>query len=334
MPRTPAWYRLLALMANGRFHSGSDLGRRLGVGRSAVWKQVRALEAMGLEVYSVRGRGHRLAEPVELLEHERVLAALDARARRLLAGLEILPEVDSTNRHLLACARRGYPSGYACLAERQTAGRGRRGRAWVTPDFRAVPLSVLWRFDSSPESLQGLSLAAGVGAARALAACGVGGVSLKWPNDVYRDGAKLGGILIEMEGDAAGPWRVVVGVGLNHRVPPADAARIDQRWTDLAARGAGDDAARTPPDRNQVAGRLLRHLLEVLDAFAARGLAPLLDEWRRLDLTRGRPVEVRTGEQVLRGEARGVDETGALLLASASTVRRVVAGEVTLRVEA
>jgi BirA family biotin operon repressor/biotin-[acetyl-CoA-carboxylase] ligase len=316
--------QLLGLLADGCFHSGAALGCTLGVGRTTVWQLVRALEARGLDVYAVPGKGYRLAQPVELLAEERLLAELGPAARALLGSLAILPEVDSTNRFLLEGARLGLASGSACLAEHQSAGRGRRGRRWVSPLGANVYLSVLWRFDTAPEGAQMLGLAVGVATARALLELGVRDLGLKWPNDLMVAERKAGGLLLEIEGESSGPWSVAVGVGVNVSTPAAAAAQIDQPWCDL--RGAGLEAG-----RNRVAGRLLSHLLMALARFEREGFAPFRAHWERLDAVRGRNVRVEASDRVTHGRASGVDETGALLVVAGGAVQRVVAGEVSLR---
>jgi BirA family biotin operon repressor/biotin-[acetyl-CoA-carboxylase] ligase len=318
-------YRLLRLLADGRFHSGEALGGTLGVGRSAVWKVVRSLDALGIQVYAVPGRGYRLADPLDLLDQGRILEAMGPAVRRRIGGLDIHPSVDSTNRVLAQRAAQGLPSGFVCIAEHQSAGRGRRGRPWVSPFGANIYLSLLWRFDVPPQSLAGLSLVAGVGVVRALADAGARGVGLKWPNDVLWSGRKLAGILLEMSGEAAGPYDVVVGVGLNVNMPRDAATAIDQPWVDLATVCAGTQ------NRNLVAGRLLHHLVNVFEDVAERGLASLLAEWKGLDVARGRPVMITTARDTVAGTALGLDEAGALLLRVGGKTRRFHSGEVSLR---
>lgn len=319
-------YRLLRLLADGRFHSGEELGRLLGVGRAAVWKLVQSLEPIGLDVYAVRGKGYRLAEPLELLSEHEVLAELDPQAAALLHQLEIIPEIDSTNRYLMKRVRTATASGDACFAEHQSAGRGRQGRPWISPFGTNIYLSVLRRLDVGAEALQGLSLAAGVAVARALSSFAIPELKLKWPNDlVWRD-RKLGGLLVEMAGEPAGPWHVVVGIGLNLSVPQASARLIDQPWVDLKTivpQGVG---------RNRLAGRLLSHLLTGLEEFSQYGFSAFRQEWERHDLVRDRWVSVSCLGSVTRGRACGVDHTGALMLSVAGQVMRVLSGDVSLRV--
>jgi BirA family biotin operon repressor/biotin-[acetyl-CoA-carboxylase] ligase len=326
MPHMESLYRIVALLADGRFHSGQELGSALGISRAAVWKQLQALDALGVELFSVRGRGYALASPVELLDPARIRGQLDAVGRNLLAELEIHPEIDSTNRLLMGRAGAGLRPGHACLTERQTQGRGRRGRSWISPFAANVYLSLYWRFSFSPAALAGLSLAAGVSAARALEDAGVGDISLKWPNDLLWRGRKLGGILLEMAGEASGPCHVVIGVGINVAMPPAAGAGIDQPWVDLAT-----IQAETAVSRNRVAGLLLNRLLRAVQEYETRGVSPFIDQWQARDATSGQPVELRLPDRAITGIARGVDDQGALLLEHAGTLEPFASGEVSLR---
>lgn len=314
---------LLARLCDGPA-SGAALARELGITRSAVWKRIEALRAAGVAIAARPGQGYALAQPLRLLDAGRLAAALSPAARGELAGLEVLFDTDSTN----AVALREPVPARGCgvwLAERQSAGRGRRGRAWTSPLAAHVYLSVSRRFDGGIAALQGLSLAVGVAAAEALQALGYRGIGLKWPNDLLAEGGKLGGILVEVGGDAAGPLRVVVGLGLNVAMP-ADAARdIDQPWCDLARLSA------TPPDREAVCVALLDALLPMLARFERDGLAPSLEAWARHDLLAGRAVRITEGERVYEGIAAGIDADGALRLRGPDGERRCHAGEASLR---
>jgi BirA family biotin operon repressor/biotin-[acetyl-CoA-carboxylase] ligase len=317
--------RLAALLADGRFHSGRTLGRTLGVGRSAIWNQVQALQRAGLEVFAVRGRGYRLAEPLELLERARVLDWIAPERRGRLRELEMLFVVDSTNRYLSDRVRADAEPQVACLAEGQTAGRGRRGRSWISPLGRNLYLSLLWRLHAPPGGPGALSLAVGVAVAEALEALGASGVALKWPNDLLLDGAKLGGILIEIAGDPTGPWTAVIGVGVNLEMGPGAGRAIDQPWTDLAR------VLPDRPSRNRLAGLVLDRLVSTLDRYESRGFTVFHEAWCARDASRDRAVELDAGAAPMRGTARGVDREGALLVEIGSELHRVTSGEVTLR---
>ena len=318
---------LLPLLADGEFRSGQDLADVLGVSRTAVWKQLNKLaRESGLEIESVKGKGYRIRGGVELLDAGRVTAGLQARAHSLMTSLRILDSVDSTNAEVMRQALQGCGAGLVCTAEQQTAGRGRRGRPWVSPFAGNLYLSLLWEFSQGAAALEGLSLAAGVAVSRALLACGVPPVQLKWPNDVLYDGAKLGGILLEMTGDAAGACQVVVGVGLNVAMPQAAAADIDQAWADIDT-----VTGQEHPGRNALLAALLNELLPLLADFEHQGFAGWRDDWQALDAFAGSPVVLTTGASQMGGVARGVDERGALQLETTTGVQPVYGGEISLR---
>ncbi|HHI92973.1 MAG TPA: bifunctional biotin--[acetyl-CoA-carboxylase] ligase/biotin operon repressor BirA [Gammaproteobacteria bacterium] len=319
---------ILTLLADGGFQSGPALGRATGRTRTAIWKAIQLLKSSGLEIYCVRGKGYRLAQPVELLNRDRIFAALDSDARQAVQQLDVHHEVDSTNARLLEVARQGDTSGHVCIAECQHAGRGRRGRQWVSPFGGNLYLSLLWRFQSGASSLGGLSLAVAVAVMRALCDAGVASAQLKWPNDILLDGHKLAGILLELAGEAAGPCAVVVGVGLNIRTPAAEMSAVNQPWTDL------ESVLEKAVLRNELAASLLRHLLHAITDFERQGLRPFMAEWAQWDVLMGQEVILDLPTGLLRGVARGVDENGALLLARNGELQRHYSGEVSVRLSA
>lgn len=317
-------YQLVEWLADGRFQSGERLGERLGISRAAVWKQVRGLERLGLPVQAVRGKGYRLAQPLELLDLAEIQGQLSAEAREGLAAIEHFHELDSTNDHL----RRQPPprSGTVCLAERQTRGRGRRGRHWVSPYGANLYLSLLWRFERGVAALGGLSLVVGIALVRTLRGLGVEGAGLKWPNDVYLQDAKLAGILIEITGESSGPCAAVIGVGVNVAMPEHYGAEIDQSWTDLSRAGGA------AVSRNRLAARVIEEVLLAVREFDRAGLRPFLQEWQRHDLSYGRPVQLRFAGDSVFGTGAGIDDDGAFLLDTPDGIRRFTSGEVSLRI--
>lgn len=314
---------VIRVLGDGELHSGEELARHLQISRSAVWKHLHRFRADGLEVFSVPGRGYRLAAPLDLLEAAAIKAQLSPASRRQLAALSVLDEVNSTNSWLIAGAR-ALPA--VCLAERQTAGRGRRGRQWVSPFAANLYMSLAWRFEDLPPGFPALAMAAAVAAARALTTLGVRGVGIKWPNDLLVAGRKLGGILVDLQGESAGQARAVVGIGINVRMPAAAAAHIDQPWTDLATL-----MAERTVSRNSLAAALIEKLLQALRTFATQGFAAFTAEWRALDLTAGKSVQLQQQHHSIRGTALGVDADGALLLDTAAGPRRFVSGDLSLR---
>ncbi|KZX51347.1 bifunctional biotin--[acetyl-CoA-carboxylase] synthetase/biotin operon repressor [Halioglobus sp. HI00S01] len=326
MPNTD----LLPLLASGDFVSGQEIADVLGVSRTAVWKQLNKLSELGLEVESVKGRGYRIEGGIDLLDGAAVQAGMSAAAQALLTELDIHQGIGSTNAEAMSRVAAGAGSGYVCTAEQQTAGRGRRGRAWVSPYARNLYVSAVWEYQGGAAALEGMSLAVGVAVARALAACGVPPVQLKWPNDVLHEGAKLGGILLEMTGDAAGVCQVVVGIGLNVDMPAQQGGDIDQAWTDVRHVNGGD-----PVSRSQLLGVLLSELLPLLAGFEATGFAPWREAWQGLDAYADTEVVLSSGEQQMAGVARGVDDRGALQLETATAgIKPVFGGEISLRPQA
>jgi BirA family biotin operon repressor/biotin-[acetyl-CoA-carboxylase] ligase len=319
---------LLAALARPGGASGSELATRFGVTRAAVWKRIEALRAAGLPVEAVAGRGYRLAAAPDLLDAATIRGALPAPAARWLATLGVDAEVDSTSSALLRDAAAGAASGSVRLAERQTAGRGRRGRAWQSPVAANVYLSVLWRFRGGLSALSGLSIVAGVAAADALRGLGVDGVRVKWPNDLQVDARKLGGILVDAAGEWAGPCHAVIGIGVNVRMPAAVGAAIDQPWVDLAQALA----PRVAPPRNAVAAALLARLLPALARFEAEGLAPFQPLFAAVDALHGARVDVHDGGAPWPATALGLCEDGRLRVRDAAGVEhRLAAGELSVR---
>ena len=316
-------HAILAALADGHFHSGEALAESLGVTRAAVWKKVHALEKFGLAVFKVPGRGYRLADPLQLLDAQIITTELSPGVRERLKGLTVLDVVDSTNTWLQG--QPGEPR--VCFAEFQSAGRGRRGRAWVSPFGANLYLSLAWRFDEWPPGFTALGMVTAIAAVRALDSLGVSGVGIKWPNDLIAAGRKLGGVLIDIQGEPPGATRAVIGLGLNVRMPAAAASEIDQPWMDLATFTDGK-----APERNALAAALVESLVPALDQFSARGFADFGDDWQRLDLVAGRAVALHSHEQTVTGVAAGVDGEGALLLRTPQGVKRFVSGDVSLRV--
>jgi BirA family biotin operon repressor/biotin-[acetyl-CoA-carboxylase] ligase len=317
---------VLQILTDGRFHSGRALGETLGVSRAAVWKAVQKLQHdWQIKINAVSGRGYQLAAPLELLDSGAILSVMEPQFRSQLRDMQILLSVDSTNRYALAQAASGARSGLAVLAEHQTAGRGRRGRHWVSPFGRNLYLSLLWEFDLDATQLSGLSLAIAVAIVRALAKLNIVDVALKWPNDVLWRERKLCGVLLEMHGEASGPWLVVIGIGMNVNMGTISPQAIGQPWVDLQT------ILGRYHERNHLAGLLLEELLRAVTQFQQGGLAPFLAEWRAHDICRDRQVALHFPNTVQEGIARGIDDHGALLLETKGMVKPYHAGEVSLR---
>lgn len=318
--------QLLRELADGRFHSGQQLAHVLGISRTAIWKQLRRLESdLGLTIDAVRGRGYRLAAPFEPLDAAHIRSEMAAARQVQLEALHVLGSVDSTNSRAAAEPPDRSARARVWLAEHQTAGRGRRGRSWVSAFGENLYLSLAWRFDLPISQLAGLSLVAGIVVAESLHRLGLENHSLKWPNDVVVDGRKLAGVLVEASGEAGGPATAVIGVGINFRVPTSKAALIGQPWIDLRGVGASDIS------RNRLAGQLVDRMIEACALFAEERLEPFLPRWHAFDRLRGLPVVVLRGDAAVEGVYRGIAPSGAMILETAQGSSEHHAGEVSLR---
>ncbi|MDO6748628.1 bifunctional biotin--[acetyl-CoA-carboxylase] ligase/biotin operon repressor BirA [Gilvimarinus sp. 1_MG-2023] len=315
---------LLHLMGDGEFHSGEELGSVLAISRTAVWKQLQKLQKLGLDYESVKGRGYRLSVPLELLDAKQIASLSNIDPTRI----QVLSSCDSTNSQLLDSSA-PLPSESFCLAEQQTAGKGRRGRQWVSPFGCNLYLSGVWQFEGGAAQLEGLSLAVGVCIARALESFGVEGVQLKWPNDVLVGGKKLAGILLEMSGDPAGLCRVVVGVGINMQMPATSAQSIDQPWIDLQRLVREQKLA--PVGRNTLAAGLIQQLCGLMIKFERGGFTPWRELWLQRAAFLGSQVSLQTANSVVDGTLIGVDNSGALQLSVGDEERLFYGGEVSLR---
>ncbi len=319
----PLAFNTLRILADGDFHSGAALARASGMSRASVWNVVEEIEAAGIDVFRVRGRGYRLAQPLSMLDAARVTHLLGDASP---FSVEIVDDIDSTNTALLERARANAPHASVVAAEAQHAGRGRMNRPWHAPVGGALAFSLLWRFAHGASALAGLSLAVGLAVVRVLESAGAVEAGLKWPNDVLWRERKIAGILIEMQGEALGPSAVVIGIGVNVRLSADTTARIDQPAADL------ETACECAVDRNALLAAVLTELNTVLLEFERAGFHPLREEWQRRHVHQALGVRVTLpGGMHESGVARGVDENGALLLETAQGLRKFHSGDVSLR---
>ena len=324
----PLVAKVFAALVDGEFHSGEQLAETLGVSRAAVWKAVESLRELGATLHAVRNRGYRLRSGSDALDSKRIAGLVPPADRAHIRSVETAWTVDSTNSVLLARPNPPFGSCDVLLAEYQTAGRGRRGRAWLAPPGGSICQSLAWAFREVPQDLGALGLVIGVCALRALRELGLEDARLKWPNDIVIDDKKLGGILIELRAESAGPASVVIGIGLNVALGSKVLQAVGETGVspiDVASAGV------TQPSRNALAAGLVTQIVRGLLVFEKEGLKPFADEWRSADALRGRQIDVHTMEGVARGLARGIDVHGALVVETRNGVRRFISGDVTVR---
>lgn len=308
---------LISLLADGEFHSGEQLGESLGMSRAAINKHIQTLRDWGVDVFTVPGKGYSLPEPIQLLDETFI------RREVAQGSVAVLPVIDSTNQYLLDRLT-GLQSGDACVAEYQQAGRGRRGRKWISPFGANLYISMYWRLEQGPAAAIGLSLVIGIVMTEVLRDLGADQVRVKWPNDLYLNDRKLAGILVELTGKTGDAAQIVIGAGVNLAMRNAQAGDINQGWINLQEAGVRID-------RNVLAARLITELRSALHCFEQEGLTPFLARWEVLDNFINRPVKLIIGEKEIFGISRGIDSQGALLLEQDGVVKPWVGGEISLR---
>ena len=317
-------FPILRLLIDGKFHSGETIAQQLKVSRATVWNALQDAEKLGIEIFSVRGRGYKLPHPVTLLDEQTILSAMGPQSS--LLKLEIHDHLESTNTYLMKKLSAGQAHANCVATNLQTNGRGRRGRTWQAGLGASLTFSLLWRFQCGAAGLSGLSLAVGIALIRALHHFGVTQAQLKWPNDVLIGREKLAGILIELQGDMEGPSVAVIGVGINLNLPASIKQQIDQPATDLAS------VTQSPINPNLLLGELLKHLTDVLSTFEQRGFANVRDEWTSYHAYHQQAVRMLhpDGSETT-GIVVNVAEDGNLLVNTAAGEQRFSSGEISLR---
>ena len=308
--------QILALLSSGQFVSGEQLATDLGISRAAVNKHIDALETYGVAIYSVKGRGYKLANPISLIDASLLVQSIDNRCF-------YFDEIVSTNGFMLDHTTE-LKNGDVCVAEYQSAGRGRRGRTWVSPYGHHLYFSLFWTFPQGMAQAMGLSLVVACTLVEVLKSFGVENIGVKWPNDIYLDNKKLAGILIEMSGQADSQCQLIIGVGVNMAMSEEQGKGIDQPWSDLSE-------LVDMPDKTALVIALQKQLKRDIQLFEREGLAAFKTRWQASDLFYGREIRLLMGEKSVEGICRGVDEQGAVLLETADGVQAFIGGEISLR---
>jgi BirA family biotin operon repressor/biotin-[acetyl-CoA-carboxylase] ligase len=328
-------FPILRLLADGKFHSGEDIARQLKVSRATVWNALQDALKQDIEIFSVRGRGYKLPQPVTLLDQQAILNAIGEQSAWF--KLEIHDHLESTNTYMMNKLNNGQAHASCVATNLQTNGRGRRGRTWQAGLGASLTFSLLWRFQCGASALSGLSLAVGVALIRALHSVGIEQAQLKWPNDVLivdknQRREKLAGILIELQGDMEGPSAAVIGIGINLNLPTKIKQHIDQPATDLASvLNLANGSAQTI-NPNELLGVLLKHLADVISSFEQHGFTSLRDEWTKHHAYHQQAVKMLhpDGRETL-GTVTNVADDGILLVSTALGEQRFSSGEISLR---
>lgn len=318
--------KLIDILCDGKFHSGEQLGKSLGITRSAIWKFVKQLKTWDIEIESVTKKGYCIQNGLNLLKEEKILSNIENKQKALISEIQIFDSLPSTNDYLLTSCSTKLEKCQICFAERQTAGKGRLGRTWVSPFAKNIYLSLLWHFPRDPSELSGLSLAVAIAITETLKTFGITEhLSVKWPNDVLWKYKKLAGTLIEFSCEANNICSTVIGIGLNIDMPDTYQEKISQPWIDIKT------ITRDSIDRNVLAGVLLNELLKALVLFQNEGLKPFIPLWQTLDSTFGQSVSVTTPTTVLQGINRGINAQGHFLLENAQNeIKSYSSGEISI----
>ena len=330
---------ILHLLNDNEFHSGEALASRLNLSRSAISNHIKVLNELGLPIFSVKGRGYKLAEEIELLVKDKLISLLSASQDTDISNLVSVENVVGSTNDLIKLlasrksvdAKQSVNSGYCCFAEAQTAGRGRRGRKWVSPYGASLYCSMLWHFDEGYQAMSGLSLMVGVVLNQTLQEFGVETCQLKWPNDLLYEHQKLAGILIEVEGHADTSVSAIIGIGVNIKLPD-ELDGIDQAFTDINHICA--DRQQPAISRNVLAATLVKNLWRALPIFERQGLQPFLDSWQQADLYANKAVRLLAGKTEIRGVSRGINASGALLLEVEDSNVKNADGKASTKIEA
>ncbi|KEK28518.1 bifunctional biotin--[acetyl-CoA-carboxylase] ligase/biotin operon repressor BirA [Shewanella xiamenensis] len=313
------WVRkreILGLLSSEHFVSGEELATQLGISRAAVSKHVDALEDYGVAIYSVKGRGYKLANPISLIDSARLIQSIDNRCF-------YFDEIPSTNGFMLSHTSE-LKSGDVCVAEYQSAGRGRRGRTWVSPYGHHLYFSQFWSFPQGMAQAMGLSLVVACSLVEVLKSFGVDNIGVKWPNDIYLNYKKLAGILIEMSGQADSECQLIIGIGVNMAMSEDQGKGIDQPWSDLSS-------LTEMPNKTDLVIALHKQLKRDIQLFEREGLAAFKTRWQQADLFHGKEIRLLMGENHVDGICRGIDEQGAVLLETADGIQAYIGGEISLR---
>lgn len=316
---------ILEALNQGGFVSGQTLGEQLGVSRAAISKHIAALQAMGIDIFTLNGKGYRLNNTLSLLNESQIQTHLDVLQAPTLP-VEVTPIIDSTNTELMRRIQQGEPmhSGHVLVAEMQQAGRGRRGRTWQSPFGANLYYSYYWKLEDGLQAAMGVSIAVGLAVYDALRALYGLEVELKWPNDIYLQGKKLAGVLVELEGQVEGPCHLVIGVGINLHMPESASSQIDQPWTDIASHTHS-------VEKNQLVAELTHHLTQRLAVYKESGLHTMVEQWNQLNAFAQQWVTLSTGQRQWRGICEGINPQGGIVLRQDGEVKSYYGGEITLR---
>ncbi len=322
-------FPVLSILSDGKFHSGEMIAKHFDVSRVSIWQAISEAEKLGIEIFSVRGKGYRLSHSVQFLDEDKINQSIGEMASWL--NIKVFDVIDSTNNFLMQEAPKGYPHASCVATNIQTSGKGRRGRQWQSSLGENLTFSFLWRFTKGATALSGLSLAVGVSLIRSLKKININQALLKWPNDILvkdnEEYKKLAGVLIELQGDMDGQSVAIIGIGINLKLSKNQLAKIDQPAIGIN-KCIDDDV-----DPNEFLAIIIKDLAEVLAKFESNSFEFFQDEWQSYDAFQDQAISINLRDGVIiSGQAKGVTNTGALeVITEDEGIKTFSSGEVTIR---
>ncbi|MEZ9142619.1 MULTISPECIES: bifunctional biotin--[acetyl-CoA-carboxylase] ligase/biotin operon repressor BirA [unclassified Shewanella] len=308
--------QIIGLLDHTEFISGELIAQQVGLSRTAVNNHIAQLETYGVDIFSVKGKGYKLANQLPIFDKSKLVNNIENRCF-------YFHEIESTNAFMLQHADE-LKNGDICIAEYQSAGRGRRGRQWVSPYGQHVYASLFWRLNQGMNAAMGLSLVVACSIVTSLKAFGVDGLGVKWPNDIYRDNKKLAGILIELSGHSIDECNLVIGFGINMSMSEQHAEQIDQPWSDLTS-------LNSMPDKTELLTAIHKQLKIDLMQFEAEGMEPFISQWQEYDLFYDKQINLLMAPNNVTGTCKGIDKQGAVLLEHNGVITSYIGGEISLR---
>ena len=321
-------FPVLNILSDGKFHSGEAIAKHFKVSRVSIWQVITEAEKLGVEIFSVRGKGYSLSHPVQFIDEAKVKKAIGEMASWF--NIKVFDVLDSTNNFLMQEAPKGYPHASCVVANIQTSGKGRRGRQWQSSLGENLTFSFLWRFTKGAAALSGLSLAVGTSLIRSLKKIDVNQALLKWPNDILVNDdegyKKLAGILIELQGDMDGQSTAVIGVGINLKLSKKQLVRINQPAIGI------NQCIDNEVDTNEFLGIIIKDLTEVLAKFESNNFEYFKDEWQSYDAFQDQSISISLGDGgIISGKEHGVNNMGALEVITEDGTKTFSSGEVSIR---
>lgn len=320
-------HQIINILADGKFHSGENIATELGITRASVWKKIKiAEEEYALDIQAISGKGYRLLGGLDLLNQSQIVEDLLSKSLAEIIDLTVFNKIESTNQYLLDRKNSGTNNFSVCLAEMQTHGRGRRGKEWLSPFAANINLSIGCTLNMPMFKIAGLSIAVGVAVAEALSQLGIESIALKWPNDIHINAKKIAGLLVELKGEAEGPVKTVIGIGLNVKLPKDTQNEIDQPVTDVFS-----SVSLICPNRNQISVKLIEKVSAAVLEFSSKGLLPFITRWQEYDVYLGQSVVIKNAHNQVEGIYKGIDVDGGFILENNEGITVHNAGEVSMR---